>query len=134
MADDEEEEDSFTEEELRLISETAPELDLALGLSYCADSREFYLDMLSDYSSEPMDAELDGYIAAEDWENYHIQVHALKSTSKSIGATDLSEQARELEMAAKAGDAAYLKEHHAGCMEAYRNILGKVETLLGMLN
>lgn len=72
--------------------------------------------------------------APEDWENYHIQVHALKSTSKSIGATDLSEQARELEMAAKAGDAAYLKEHHAGCMEAYRNILGKVETLLGMLN
>ncbi len=134
LADDEEEEDSFTEEELRLISETAPELDLALGLSYCADSREFYLDMLSDYSSEPMDAELDGYIAAEDWENYHIQVHALKSTSKSIGATDLSEQARELEMAAKAGDAAYLKEHHAGCMEAYRDILGKVETLLGKLN
>lgn len=72
--------------------------------------------------------------APEDWENYHIQVHALKSTSKSIGATDLSEQARELEMAAKAGDAAYLKEHHAGCMEAYRDILGKVETLLGMLN
>lgn len=37
------------------------------------------------------------------WKNYVIEVHALKSTSLSIGAAKLSELAKKLELAGKAG-------------------------------
>ena len=41
------------------------------------------------------------FFEGEDWENYRTIVHALKSTSLTIGAVQLSEEAKALEMAAK---------------------------------
>ncbi|MBP3505798.1 MAG: PocR ligand-binding domain-containing protein [Lachnospiraceae bacterium] len=40
----------------------------------------------------------------EDWKAYTIEVHALKSTSRQIGAMELSDMAAELERAGNAGD------------------------------
>ena len=42
--------------------------------------------------------------AKKDWSNYIIKVHALKSTSMTIGAVPLSELAKELELSGKAAD------------------------------
>lgn len=41
---------------------------------------------------------------AEKWEEYTIEVHALKSASRQIGAMELGTLAQELELAGKAGD------------------------------
>ena len=59
---------------------------------------------------------------ADDVKNYQILVHALKSTSLSIGANNLSEQARELELAAKENDTAKIKAKHADLMTAYKKV------------
>ena len=40
--------------------------------------------------------------AAEDWHGYTIEVHALKSASRQVGATELSELAAEMEIAGNA--------------------------------
>ena len=48
----------------------------------------------------------------EDYSNYTIFVHALKSTSKMIGAQNLSEMARKMEESGKAGDFDYIKENY----------------------
>ncbi|MCR5557864.1 MAG: DegV family EDD domain-containing protein [Butyrivibrio sp.] len=48
----------------------------------------------------------------EDWENYTIKVHALKSSAKLVGAMKLSEDALGLENAGKEGNTEYIREHN----------------------
>ena len=57
--------------------------------------------MLGEFVSGTKDEELTGFLQNEDWDNYRITVHALKSNAKTIGAMELSEEARLQEMAAK---------------------------------
>ena len=56
---------------------------------------------------------------AEDWENYTINVHALKSSSKQIGAMELSEMAAALEKAGNEKDIDFIKERTAPTLEKY---------------
>jgi len=66
-------------------------------------------------------------------ENYHlysIYVHALKSASASIGALDLSEIAKSLEMAAKQGDFTYIKQHTPQFLMALGVLLDNINTTL----
>ena len=50
-------------------------------------------------------------------------MHALKSTSLSIGAEKLSEHAKALEFAAKNADYSYIQEHHDEVMAEYGELL-----------
>ena len=52
-----------------------------------------------------------------------INVHALKSTSKSIGATELAQMALECEMAGKNGEYDFIKEHHEALMQRYAEVV-----------
>ena len=47
---------------------------------------------------------LETFLKNRDWQNYAIQVHSVKSSSKMIGAADLSVRAAALEKAADQGD------------------------------
>ena len=74
-------------------------------------------------------SEIEGYYASEDWKNYTIKVHALKSSSKLVGAMGMSEDAQKLENAGKAGDVDYIREHHEALMQRldhFREILKAV--------
>lgn len=98
-------------------------LDTTVGLSYCCNDEGFYQEMLMSYlQNQKRDAIIKCY-QEEDWENYRILVHALKSTSLSIGALKLSEQAKALEAAAKEMDISYIKENHEKVMTDYQNLL-----------
>ena len=105
-------------------------LDTETGMGYCCNSEEFYKEMLTVYlNTEKRDAICEFYDKG-DWENYRIEVHALKSTSLSIGAIQLSEQAKQLEMAAKEGDIAYIEENHEDAMEEYKEILSQLDNVI----
>lgn len=54
-----------------------------------------------------------------DWEQYITEVHALKSTSKQIGADTLSDLAKRLEFAGKAGEFEIIKEETAKLLKEY---------------
>ena len=78
-------------------------IDVEAGLKYCLGDEEFYNTLLIQFAneaSEKIPALMDFY-EQKDWGNYEIIVHALKSTSKMIGAMELSEEALKLEKAAK---------------------------------
>ena len=64
--------------------------------------------------------EIERFYTEEDWENYTIKVHALKSSARIIGAEELAGEALELEKAGKEGNIAYIREHHAAVVEDYR--------------
>lgn len=103
------------------------------GLAYCADDPEFYAEMLQEYAAESAEkaAELARFYAARDWPNYAIRAHSLKSTSRMIGAQALSDRARGLEAAAKAGDEAAVAADHAPFLAALAALTGRLKELLG---
>ena len=80
-------------------------------------------------SIESKSEELEGFYASENWKDYNIKVHALKSSAKLIGAMGFSRKAKLLEDASREGDAAYIREHHADFMKeflAYKEKLGEL--------
>ena len=60
------------------------------------------------------------------WTDYAVKVHALKSTSLTIGAEALSAQAKELELAGKRGDADFIRERHSALLRAHEELCGHI--------
>ncbi len=96
-------------------------VNVELGLGYCGGEENFYREMLRIFcsQSEEKRAELVSLYEEENWPDYTVKVHALKSTSLTIGAETLSAQAKELELAGKRGDTDFIRERHAALMDAY---------------
>ena len=86
-----------------------------------AASEELYKSLLEMfYTSIPDKSdEIEGLYNAEDWDNYTIKIHALKSSLRLVGALELGDKAQLLEDAGKEQDAAYIHENHAAFMEEY---------------
>lgn len=105
------------------------EIDISKGLEYCGDEED-YLDALDIFASSAMDkaVKLERCFEAEDYENLQLLSHSLKSTSRAIGASALSEAAASVEAQAKESDAESLKISVPKLLEKYRTLgekLGK---------
>ena len=103
-------------------------LDVDEGVSYAAGDEDFYLEMLKEYarSADGKCDELEGYYNNEDWKNYKIQIHAIKSTSKTIGAEELSEKAKALEAASGNSDLDFMKKHHHEFLAEFKKLSGQI--------
>ena len=69
-----------------------------------------------------------------DWKTYVLKVHALKSTSLTIGAEELSEQAKALELAGKGGDMAFILENNERMLQLYESTCKYVMENVSMRN
>lgn len=109
-------------------------INVELGLSYCSEAEDFYKEMLQMYCSqcEERCEELDNLYKAEDFAGYTVKVHALKSTSLTIGAEKVSGQAKALEQAGKEGNILYIKEHHSELIKEYQVVCKDIIYSLGM--
>lgn len=105
-------------------------LNESMGLEYCAGEMDIYLEVLESYVEEDMRDTLNTALAAEDWASYRTTVHAVKSTSLTIGAEALSAEAKELEMAAAASDGVTVKAGHDKLIADYTDILEKISAAL----
>ncbi|MGN0167604.1 MAG: response regulator [Acetatifactor sp.] len=106
------------------------ELDVETGLGYCMNEEEFYEDMLREYMKADKVSKLRQFFESEDWNDYRTTVHALKSTSLTIGAVRLSEDAKALETAAKEKDAEYIRLHHEAVLERYIRLTDTLRSIL----
>ena len=99
-------------------------IDTDAGLQYCVGDKDFYKSLLIQFASEATDkiASMKNYYSLHDWHNYEILVHALKSTAKMIGISDLSEKAKALEMASKENEEGFILEHHEDMIRDYGRI------------
>ncbi|MBR5420359.1 MAG: DegV family EDD domain-containing protein [Lachnospiraceae bacterium] len=86
-------------------------------------SEEIYRMVLKIFydSIENTSGEIEGYVDQEDWKNYTIKVHALKSSARLIGAGELSEKALKLEMAGKEGNIDFIRDNNAALLEHLRS-------------
>ncbi|MCM1258648.1 MAG: response regulator [Roseburia sp.] len=94
-------------------------LDISLGIQNTAGEESFYIEILELYLSEAKEKKelLRSYLDVGDMKNYAVQVHALKSTMRSMGAMRAGELAFDLETHSKKGDLEYVREHHENAIK-----------------
>jgi signal transduction histidine kinase/FixJ family two-component response regulator/HPt (histidine-containing phosphotransfer) domain-containing protein len=105
------------------MPEDSAMLDETLGMEYCGNDRKLYREVLKSYAEEDKSGELRKFFDAQDWENYKIVIHSVKSVSLSVGAKKLAEHAGALEMAAKNEDLDYIRLHHDNVMKEYSEVI-----------
>lgn len=89
----------------QIVLPDIPELNIQGALKLLG-SGELFMTILADYyHAIPKKLKLiQTYKEKGEWHNYTVEVHALKSASKQIGADDLSDRAAALEAAGNAND------------------------------
>ncbi len=99
-------------------------LDIRTGMDYTG-GKEKYLSALQRYCKnyEKNRTNVEAFYSEQDFENYQITVHALKSNSRMIGAAELGDLFEELEMAAKAEDAETISQKTRPALQAYGNLI-----------
>lgn len=115
------EEDEKDREDEQEKSFSGKYIDLSIGMQYSAGSDEMYRQFLQMYCSmkEERIEKLEESFQSQDWKNYTIYVHAMKSTSLSIGGKELSELAAELEQAGKKDETDFILQNHEKLMELF---------------
>lgn len=78
-------------------------IEVNVGLGYFDGNEEQYLKIVKEfqYSAKARKEKIEKAMQEQDWENYVIAVHTLKSTARNIGAVKISELAAGLEQHGK---------------------------------
>jgi len=105
----------------RFAALPAAGIDVSQGLSFCQNDEALYASVLWEYASsaEEKAESLQRYYDAADWKNYAIRIHALKSTSGTIGAARLAELAARLEHAAHEENGETVRQGHSEMITLY---------------
>ncbi len=94
-----------TTEDKDIISVAIEGLDTGSALRLLGTEKLFWAVLKDYYQAIPKKSKLIKELEEkEDWKAYTIEVHALKSASKQVGAMELSEKALRMEMAGKEND------------------------------
>ena len=89
------------------------ELDLEAAIQNCGSAELFITTLNQYYSSiKSKTSELQQFYDNGDWSNYCIKVHALKSTSRLIGALSISKLAEQLEKYSNNNDVEKIQKKH----------------------
>ena len=120
-------------------------LNIDLGLQYSAGMEDMYRNILEMFCKLKDDkkAKIQEAFEDKDWDSYTTFVHALKSTSLSIGGEQTSELAKQLEESGKILIAKstseldkheaeeYIAAHHDEAMELYDKLVEEGRKYLG---
>ena len=98
-------------------------IDHEKGLTYCGGSEDFLKEIISMYAADDKRAEIQKAYDEKDWDGYRILIHTVKSTSRTIGAMELGDEAQELENAVKELDVDMICKMHESVMASYSAVL-----------
>lgn len=120
------------EESLDEWATICSDIDVKAGLKYCMNDKDFYLSMIREYVIDNKVELLNKYFTDENYKEYRVSIHAVKSTSSTIGLLELSERAKLLEIAAKDGDCDYIECSHEDFIKDYMHILEELKSWLSL--
>lgn len=120
------------QEEMQQEAFSSRYIDLSVGLQYSAGSDEMYRQFLQMFCSmkEDRTEKLEESFRTGDWKNYTVYIHAMKSTSLSIGGKELSQLAAKLEQAGKKDETEFIRENHRKVMELFERTVEEGERYL----
>ncbi|MCR4722029.1 MAG: response regulator [Lachnospiraceae bacterium] len=114
------------------ISNILTDVDIKQGLMYSNNDYTSYLNLLRVIYNDSYTqiAKLNRFKENIDVNDFRVTIHALKSVTASVGAGELSEMCRNLEMHAKDEDVAFIRENLDGFITSFDSFLRKIDILL----
>lgn len=110
------------EDYFETICTRLPELDYKSALAICAGDKEFYLELLNDFTELSVKEELNRFLEEKDAQNYCIRVHGFKNNAYTIGAREIGDLAYELEKLTKDSDFNKVSELQGHMFELYDSV------------
>ena len=125
------ESENATEENADFLSRyTVPGLNIAAGFSHLQNDKDSYMSVLRSFVKHtPTKIDI-LRTTGNDLESYHIAVHGLKGSSRSIGAEKLGALAEALEKAAVDNDHDYIRDNNPTLIEATEKLVADIATFL----
>ncbi len=107
-------------------------IDTVKGIENVGGDEDVYYIVLSTYYHEGLEKwkAVPEEFLADDIPLFTTNVHALKSSSASIGAYVISEKFKKLEFAGKENNRAYIEANLDECLENFRVLLERVKDML----
>jgi signal transduction histidine kinase/DNA-binding response OmpR family regulator/HPt (histidine-containing phosphotransfer) domain-containing protein len=106
-------------------------LNIKQALIRFGNDTKVYMDVLKSYSlNTPPLVEHLRDCSAENLSDYAVIVHGIKSSSRSIGAEAIGSRAEKLEMAAKAGDFAFVSSENNDFIETVQTMLTSLSAMI----
>ena len=123
------------DERYKALSEVKA-IDIDKALSFCTNDIDMLIGVMDIYvkSFNTIKARLESTYAEKDIQNYGIEVHGVKSSSRSIGAMELGELAYALEMNSKDGNYDFVKENHDEFMKEYSAFVDELNEKLSLVH
>ncbi len=105
------------------LKKAVPELNLKMALQFCAGDEVFYVECLKEFCGNGRKELIHQLYEAEDWNGYTVQVHGLKSASRTLGFETLGSMAEKMEFAAKGQEVSYIRENYEELKKEYERVL-----------
>ena len=120
-------------EPVRTIDDLAKRgFDVEEGIAMCAGDEEIYVEVLDaalEEGREKLPLIRECY-EQKDFERYGIEMHGLKNAMKSIGASELSEAAKEQEFAVKENNLQLVDDRVEDILAQYQSVVDTLEELM----
>lgn len=105
-------------------------LDINTGTTYTGGGDKYLSAVYRFYNNYNKNKiNIENYLDSEDYENYMVKVHSLKSNALMIGAMDLNKQFESLELAARDGDEDYVKCNTKPTLDTYSELVEKLKPI-----
>jgi CheY-like chemotaxis protein/HPt (histidine-containing phosphotransfer) domain-containing protein len=111
-------------------------IDVKVGLSKTGGGIDNYIEILGVFLKDghkKLD-EIEDSLRANDIKNYTTHVHAIKSALGSIGAIELSDAAKDLELAGKSGDLSFIESNNSKFMDELEELLRRIRQSISIEN
>jgi len=107
-------------------------VDRELGLSYCMEMEELYLEVLQEFCNQMEEyfPQIEEHFQNEKWADYAVIAHAVKSNSRTIGATAFADLSFKHECAGKTGDVTFIREGYAEYISLLKELVKNVKDML----
>lgn len=106
-------------EKISRLKNMLPEFDYETALSYCDESEDFCIEIISEYCTNNHAEEIKMFFDECEWENYRQRLHSLKSTSRTVGLSGLAEEFKIQEAAVKKCELDFARKNHKHLMDHY---------------
>ncbi len=114
-------------EKISRLKNMLPEFDYETALSYCDESENFCIEIISEYSTNNHKEDLKKYYDECEWENYRQRLHSLKSTSRTVGLQSLAEEFKIQEAAVRKCELDFARKNHKHLMDHYSHCIVKMQ-------
>ena len=119
----------------------SPVFDSDIGKTYLGNDDELYAEILDMFCEmyDEKSSELEKFVSEENWQQYTVAIHALKSNALNIGGKRLSELCLKLEKAGKkikAGEEtkeniSFIKKNHSDMIKLFKETVILAKEYLG---